>query len=453
MDIEKKINSLFNISPEVKLCKSNIKKYEMDKYQDMILNHIEIFNGICLVVENNNKLPSFVKKGVISTFPRLIQAKKFINFNNYLYKLSLLEYEEIGEINGIKSLNSYIFYDYEFNEISKTLIPKICYPSKSCIEKHPENLFFFDNINESIYHETEHFNGSKNNLSVDALIVFSNGRFSDISHQDQTCALSLNGRIFEEGLVSIFTRENGYPESDSYLEAQRITNLYTYIFGAGIMLESHHSEDKTAVLMNAVLDLGFTPEEVIDIFTRLKTFYNLTYDENNSKIINVNLDFLSYQIADDIINIYEKKQNKSFITDCLFNILLDDFIKVEDLNIENELRNTSYVLYSLELLRAINEKESFSNKFFPMEIKVAIELGFKIKFKTVNLNAFNSLDNLIRISVLLDNDYNNKITYQKIIINFEFKNNKLVFKDYIFENNQKVNNDLEYVLKPHNTGY
>lgn len=446
MHTEKKNKSLFTINSEVELYKSNIEKYEMDQYYNIILNHIEMFNHICLVVENNNKLPSFVKKGVISTFPRLIQAKKYINFNNYFYKLSILEYEEVDEIDEINSLYSYIFYDYEFNEISKKLIPKICYPSKSCIEKNQGNSFSLDNINESIYHETEHFNGSKNNLSVDPLIVFSNGRFSDISNQDKTCVLSLNGRIFEEGLVSIFTRENSYPESETYLEAQRITNLYTYIFGSDKMLESHHSEDKTAVLMNVVLDLGFTPKEVIDIFTRLKIFYNLTDDVNNQKTNQVNLDYLSYQIADDIIHIYEKKQNKSFLTDCLFNILLDAFIKVEDLNIENELKNTGYVPYSLELLRAINEKDSLSNKFFPMEIKFAIELGFKIKSKTVNLNAFNSLDNQIRISIMLDNDLNNKMIYQKIKINFEFKDNKLVIKDYIFENYKKVNNNLECVL-------
>lgn len=446
MHIEKKNKSLFTNNSEIELCKLNIKKYEMDKYHDIILNHIEIFNHICLVVENNDKLPTFVKKIIISSFPRLIQAKKYINFNNYFSKLSLLEYEEVSEINENKSLISYIFYDYEFNEISKELIPKICYPSKSCIEKHQDNIILHDDINESIYHETEHFNGSKNNLSVDALLIFSKGRFSDMSYQDKSPLLSLNGRIFEEGLVSIFTRENGYPKSDSYLEAQRITNLYTYIFGADKMLESHHSEDKTAVLMNAVLDLGFTPNKVIDIFTRLKIFYDLIYNENNKKTFNVNLDFLSYQIVDDIIHIYEKKQNKSFLTDCLFNILLDDFIKVEDLNIQKDFKNTGYIPYSLELHKAINEKKTFSNNFFPKELKLAIELGFKIKSKTVNLNAFNSLDKQIRISVILDNDFNNK----KIILNFEFKSNKLVFKDYILENNKKVNNDL---FKTNNISY
>ena len=81
-----------------------------------------------------------------------------------------------------------------------------------------------------------------------------------------------------------------------------------------------------------------------------------------------------------------------------------------------------------------------------MEIKFAIELGFKIKSKTVNLNAFSSLDNQIRISIMLDNDLNNKMIYQKIKINFEFKDNKLVIKDYIFENYKKVNNNLECVL-------
>ena len=54
------------------------------------------------------------------------------------------------------------------------------------------------------------------------------------------------------------------------------------------MLEAHQSDSKINVLLNAVLELGFTKEEVLDIFLRLDLYHQLMYIYDDG---NVNLDF------------------------------------------------------------------------------------------------------------------------------------------------------------------
>lgn len=385
----------------------NIEKYNMEQFQEIIMENQELFNHMCLVMENNNNIPDYAKRIGISTFPRLMLAKNYINFDDYFNKLSILNYLEREPYPD----ETYAGYYANTPEI--------------VVLKQAEK-------ESTIYHEFEHFNGSRSDYTCHAIVTFQEGKFfNDIYGLPNP----INGSLFEEGLVSSFTQDIGYTDCYSYTRDQKIVDLYTYIFGSELMLEAHQSESKIVILMNAVLELGFTEEEVLDIFSRLDLYHRLMYVYRG----NNNVDFLSYQIIDDLTHIFEKKYQKSFLEDQTFGLLIDAFMTIEKgYNIGNELLDSGYKSYSKELYEIINNQESLLKKYFPNELN--FDPSFKISLIDMESKSFSVLDKNTKIKVELDNNPDKQEgEFQIINLTFEYKDNKLILEDISMENFRFVN--------------
>ena len=279
----------------------------------------------------------------------------------------------------------------------------------------------------TIYHEFEHFNGSRKDYSSYVNVTFQNDKFVNDIYGEH---YPVHGRLFEEGLVSSFTQDIGYIDSYSYPNDQKVVDIYTYIFGPELMLEAHQSDGKINVLLNAVLELGFTKEEVLDIFLRLDLYHQLMYIYDDG---NVNLDFLSYQIIDNLTQIYEKKYHKPFTEDQTFCLLIDAFLNIEKgYNIESELLDSGYIAYSKELLDIINSQESLIETYFPPELY--FDHSFKIFSINIESQFFSTLEKNTKIEVILTDNPGQQIgEYQMIFLTFDYKENKLILRNISME--------------------
>jgi hypothetical protein len=195
------------------------------------------------------------------------------------------------------------------------------------------------------------------------------------------------------------------------------------------MLESHQSEEKVAVLMNEVLDMGFTHDEVIDIFNRIDFYHRLEHVDFGNRY---QIDFLRYQVLDDAIRIYEKSRGNSFQEDKLFCLLLDGLkSRISRDYILPALTEIEFELYSPELLDSILNNTPLYELVAPFE---GLEDGFYIANTEVRLNAFNALSDSIEIIREYDNNFHNEPgQYQRIITRFEYINGNLILIDYDIE--------------------
>ena len=176
-------------------------------------------------------------------------------------------------------------------------------------------------------------------------------------------------------------------------------------------------------------------KEVLDIFLRLDLYHQLMYIYDDG---NVNLDFLSYQIIDNLTQIYEKKYHKPFTEDQTFCLLIDAFLNIEKgYNIESELLDSGYIAYSKELLDIINSQESLIETYFPPELY--FDHSFKIFSINIESQFFSTLEKNTKIEVILTDNPGQQIgEYQMIFLTFDYKENKLILRNISMENTKFV---------------
>lgn len=197
----------------VDLCRVNIYKYNMAEYQNIINQNVDLFNKICETVEKNDNLPGNLKMEIVSTFPRLMMAKKYIDFDMYFYRLSILEYEEQlynAENKLYSEVSNVALASFGLNENKDgLLIPKIIVHIKG------------EKANSDLHHEVEHFNGSIERTTTKGdSICFINGRFKAYTSD----ILSINMDNTKEMTITEFQEEHEVLKKYSVQQIGQVLN-------------------------------------------------------------------------------------------------------------------------------------------------------------------------------------------------------------------------------------
>lgn len=403
-----------------------INKYNLFHSFSTFYNNEGIFNDYAMAVEQNIYLPPFIKQEFMNSFKLLVQAKDYFNFDLHLKKIRLVRVEELKRNPGDPMGCLKIAYDKKTNQV----VPII----KLYTEEHKKHIAF---------HEIQHFNGSKDNLLVNNYTLFINGRFTtveSVEFEDRKLYYDGCTRVFEEGITEILTYNvrNGVT---AYPQFQNVINMYTHIFGEELMLKVHYSNDGLSLILNKLLDFGFSFKEIDDICHRLGVLYRFVLYGKNEYYA-----YLSYQVGEDLLKIYEKVKGTSFQNDHTFLILLDHYIHNKDTtDVEKLIQEQKHDIYSQAYHDSFIRKTMLSTPHLNNDMNLNLSGDCFTITSNINTSTFDTHDDdYITVEKKFSEvNQDDMVNYKQHYLRYGIKNNETIFLSHetVIKNKEHSSND------------
>lgn len=299
-----------------------VKDYNLEDIEDIILENEEFFLKYAYLTLNNKGLEEY-KEQVLRTFNMIVKNKEYLWEDYLLCGLSELRFEKK-------------------NVLKDGTIAGLYYDNEKLIE-------YSENTNRVIYHELAHFVDWSINSEVYSGIYEYDGKYIDdkeytnLSFQEKKkvdfLVLDLSGLrnfIVEGGAEANMGIYSFHKVSTVYTNQTNVYHALSYIYGFDTINEIFFSKDSASKLFKLFNESGLTKDEIVRFGKAVDPYNKVSDDEE------------MFFAIDTLVDLYEKKYNKSWLDDKEFKIAISHTIKFREFNDTMTKRYSEYKQLDLD---------------------------------------------------------------------------------------------------------